>query len=99
MRQEAEAVDEDVVEDLILSSDEDGSISDAPSNEDGSMSEHSQSDSEDENSKPVLLRGHSKKQKSANLSEKRRQKPSNVTKKNVRSGRKTSRKRKRSGKM
>ncbi|XP_044483446.1 nucleolar complex protein 2 homolog [Mangifera indica] len=99
MRQEAEAVDEDVVEDLILSSDEDGSISDAPCNEDGSMSEHSQSDSEDENSKPVLLRGHSKKQKSANLSEKRRQKPSNGTKKNVRSGGKTLRKRKRSGKM
>ncbi|KAJ0084380.1 hypothetical protein Patl1_29886 [Pistacia atlantica] len=46
------AVDEDVVEDLVLSSDEDESVSDAPSDEDRSMGEDSQSDGEDENSKP-----------------------------------------------
>ncbi|KAJ0020655.1 hypothetical protein Pint_31286 [Pistacia integerrima] len=96
--QEEVAVDEDVVEDLVLSSDEDESVSDAPSDEDRSMGEDSQSDGEDENSKPAAApRGQSNKQKPANLSKKNRRKPSNMSKENVQSRGKTLKKRKRSG--
>ncbi|GAY49954.1 hypothetical protein CUMW_123040 [Citrus unshiu] len=83
-QQEVVALEEDIVEDLVLSSDEeDGSMSDAPADEDGSASDVFSSDKDDD-LKPVSPREQTKKRKLKNL-----------PKKNVKSHAKQSKKRKR----
>lgn len=83
-QQEEVALEEDIVEDLVLSSDEeDGSMSDAPADEDGSASDVFSSDKDDD-LKPVSPREQTKKRKLKNLA-----------KKNVKSHAKQSKKRKR----
>ncbi|KAL5835539.1 hypothetical protein ACOSQ3_015094 [Xanthoceras sorbifolium] len=80
------ALEEDVVEDLVLSSDEDEPIvdSDTPSSD------------EDENANPVASQEPHKKQKMKNSSKKNvRQKPTNMSKKNAESHAKKLKKRKR----
>lgn len=83
-QQEVVALEEDIVEDLVLSSDEeDGSMSDAPADEDGSASDVFSSDKDDD-LKPVSPIEQTKKRKLKNL-----------PKKNVKSHAKQSKKRKR----